>query len=150
VTLPTLRKGGLPVETARVGDHSPRGPAGLVAETLRTSGQLWCQRVAPPKGPRPGGLRRSTGRQFFILPPVPQGAGPSIRERTRIANPRTKGQGMHVYAPDNITVACKATAPTDPVASFRLLVPRSLPLKHTMPTCSHFSWRYCLSLLYSH
>ncbi len=31
-----------------------------------------------------------------------------------------------------------------------LLVPRSLPLKHTMPTRSHFSWRYCLSLPYSH
>src|SRR5215471_12883092 len=67
---------------------SPQGgPAGLVAETLRTPGQHWCKRVAPSNGPRPGGLRRSTGRQLFSPPPVPQGAGPSIRERSRIANP---------------------------------------------------------------
>ncbi len=32
----------------------------------------------------------------------------------------------------------------------RLLVPRSLPLQHTMPTRSYFTWRYCLSLPYSH
>jgi hypothetical protein len=94
-----------------------------VAETLRTPGQLWCSRVAPPRGPRPGGLRRSTGQQFFILPPVPQGAGPSIRERTRIADPRTKGQGMHVHAPHDIAVADKATAPAGPIPSSRLLLP---------------------------
>src|SRR6266516_909653 len=99
------------------------GPARLVVETLRTPGQLWCKRVAPPRGPRPGGLRRSTGRQLFSLPPVPQGAGPSIREQTRIANPRTKGQEMHVHAPHDIAVAHKATAPTGPVPSSRLLLP---------------------------
>ena len=90
---------------------------------MRTPGQLRCDRVTPPAGPRPGGLRRSTGRQLFILPPVPQGAGPSIRERTRIADPRTKGQGMHVHAPHNVSVAHKTTAPTDPIPSFRLLPP---------------------------
>ncbi len=94
-----------------------------MAETLRTPGQRWCKRVAPPSGPRPGGLRRSTGRQFFILPPAPQGAGPSIRERTRIADPRTKGEGMHVHASHDISVADKATAPAGPVPSFRLLLP---------------------------
>src|SRR5260370_8689771 len=73
VTLPSPRIEGdrLPGETARVRDHSPRGPAELVAETLRTSGQLWCKRVAPPRGPRPAGLRRSTGLQAFILPSIP-------------------------------------------------------------------------------
>ena len=94
-----------------------------MAETLRTPGQLRCDRVTPPAGPRPGGLRRSTERQFFNLPPVPQGTGPSIRERTRIADPRTKGQGMHIHAPHDIAVATKATAPTDPIASSRLLLP---------------------------
>jgi hypothetical protein len=34
---------------------------------LRTPGQLRCNRGVPPAGPRPGGLRRSTGREFFIL-----------------------------------------------------------------------------------
>src|SRR2546425_6266932 len=104
-------------------DHSPEGPAQLVAEALRSPGQLRCNRVIPPAGPRPGGLRRSTGRPFFILPPVPQGAGSSIRERTRIANPRTKGQGMHVHAPHDIAVADKATAPAGPIPSSRLLLP---------------------------
>jgi hypothetical protein len=100
-----------------------REPAQLVAETLRTPGQLRCERVPSPAGPRPGGLRRSTGRQFLILPPVPQGAGPSIRERSRIRDPRTKGQGMHVHAPHDIAVANQATAPTGPVPSSRLLLP---------------------------
>ena len=94
-----------------------------MAETLRTPGQRWFKRVAPPSGPRPGGLRRSTGRQLFSLPPVPQGAGSSIRERSRIADPRTKGDGVHVQAPHNVPVAMKATAPTGPVAAFRLLLP---------------------------
>ncbi|HEX9134970.1 MAG TPA: hypothetical protein VF844_22015, partial [Ktedonobacteraceae bacterium] len=121
MTLPS--RGGLPGASAHVCDRSPRGPAGLVAETLRTPGQLRFKRVISPAGPRPGGLRRSTGRQFFILPPVPQGAGPSIRERSRIRYPRTKSQGMHVHAPDNIAVAGKATAPTGPIPSSRLLLP---------------------------
>jgi hypothetical protein len=58
-----------------------------------------------------------------MLPPVPQGAGPSIRERSRIANPRTKGQQVHVHAPHDVAVAHKATTPTGPVASFRLFLP---------------------------
>ncbi len=99
------------------------GPARLVAETLCTPGQRWCKRVPPPSGPRPGGLRRSTGRPFFSQPPVPQGAGPSIRERTRIVDPRTKGDGVHVHAPHDISVTHKATTPTGPIAPFRLLLP---------------------------
>jgi hypothetical protein len=86
-------------------------------------GQLRFYRVNPPAGPRPGRLRRSTGRQLFILPPVPQRAGPSIRERSRIRYPRTKSQRMHVHASDNIPVADKATAPTGPVPPCRLLSP---------------------------
>src|SRR5215831_4052173 len=123
VTLPSPLGDGLPGDTARIRDHSPGGPARLVAETQRTPGQLRCERVTPPAGPRPGGLRRSTGRQFFILPPVPQGTGPSIRERMRIGNPRTKGDGMHVHASHNVPVAHKATAPTGPVPAFRLFLP---------------------------
>ena len=30
---------------------------------------------------------------------------------------------MHVHAPDNVAVTSKATAPTGPVSSFRLLLP---------------------------
>ncbi len=102
----------------------PRGDQhGWWLRRCATPRQLWYERVAPPRGPRPGGLRRSTGQQFFILPPVPQGAGPSIRERSRIGNPRTKGNGMHVHAPHNVPVAYKATAPTGPVSAFRLLLP---------------------------
>src|SRR5262249_38889759 len=55
--------------------------------------------------------------------PVPQGAGPSIRERSRICDPRTKGNGMHIHASHDISVASKATTPTGPSAAFRLLLP---------------------------
>src|SRR5579864_5086860 len=123
VTLPPPSKGQASRRFRRVCDRSPKGPASLVAETWRTPGQLRSRRVTSPAGPRPGGLRRSTGRPFFILPSVPQGAGPSIRERSRIRYPRTKGQGMHVHASHDISVTDKATTPTGPVPSFRLLLP---------------------------
>ncbi len=58
-----------------------------------------------------------------MLPPVPQGAGPSIRERTRIGDPRTKSEGMHVHAPHDVPVADEATAPAGPVSPSRLLLP---------------------------
>src|SRR5258708_13385613 len=103
------------------------GPARLVAEPRGTPGQLRCKRVPSPAGPRPGGLRRSTGRPFFIQPPVPQGAGPSIRERTRIRDPRTKGERMHIHAPHDVPVAYKATVPPCPAPTSLLLLPTPSP-----------------------
>jgi len=81
-------------------------------EMLRTPGQLRCDRGTPPAGLRPGGLRRSTRRQVFILPPVPHGAGPGVLERSRIANPRTSGQEMRVHPTHDVTLANEATAKT--------------------------------------
>jgi hypothetical protein len=126
VTLPSPSRGWASRRFPRICDPSPRGSAWLMAGIRRTPGQRWYKRVAPPNGPRPGGLRRSTGWQVFMLPPVPQRAGPSIRERSRITDPRTKGEGMHVHASHDIAVTHKATAPTGPGAACRLLLPATL------------------------
>ena len=121
---PSPRRGRASGRLPQVRDHPPKRPAALVAETLGAPRQRWCERVAPPTGPCPGGLRRSGScdrPRVFIPRPYPHGTGPSIRERSRVPDPGTKGDGVHIHASHDIAVATKATVPAGPITTRWLL-----------------------------